>query len=176
MYKSATQRKYNSSNSAWLKKNQKNITIMIEWKCKHFKELSAVELYVILRLRSEVFVVEQNCVFLDADNKDQQCYHLCGWLENELVAYVRLVPPGLSFNEASIGRVATSQAHRKSGFGRLLMEVAIKECLKTFGKQNIKIGAQLYLKAFYESLMFVQCSKVYLEDEIEHIEMLYICE
>jgi len=127
--------------------------------------------------------------FLDADNKDQQCYHLCGWLAPSnspggggiyggeiLVAYGRLVPPGLNFTEPSIGRVVTSQAHRKNGFGRLLMEVAIKECLKIFGKRNIKIGAQLYLKAFYESLMFAQCSKVYLEDEIEHIEMLYICE
>src|SRR5690349_23059305 len=100
---------------------------MIHWSIKPFDRLTQQELYAILRLRSEVFVVEQNCVFLDMDNKDQQCYHLGGWLENDLVAYVRLVPAGLSFSEPSIGRVATSPAHRKSGFGRLLMEQAIKE-------------------------------------------------
>jgi ElaA protein len=157
---------------------------MIEWKCKHFKDLSVYELYDILRLRNEVFVVEQNCVFQDADNKDQQSYHLCGWLtpsntrdEREmLVAYVRLVPPGLSYKEPSIGRVVTSPAYRRNGTGRLLMQQAIKECLKLFGTQNIKIGAQLYLKGFYESLMFKQCSKMYLEDDIEHIEMLYTFE
>ena len=148
---------------------------MTEWKCRHFKDLSVYELYDIIRLRNEVFVVEQNCVFQDADNKDQSCYHLCGWKENNLVAYVRLVPPGLAFVEPSIGRVVTSPAYRKEGIGRLLMQQAIKECLNIFGKQNIRIGAQLYLKRFYESLRFVQCSKMYLEDNIEHIEMLYIC-
>src|SRR5581483_12025842 len=148
---------------------------MTEWKCRHFKDLSVYELYDIIRLRNEVFVVEQNCVFQDANNKDQSCYHLCGWKENNLVAYVRLVPPGLAFVEPSIGRVVTSPAYRKEGIGRLLMQQAIKECLNIFGKQNIRIGAQLYLKRFYESLRFVQCSKMYLEDNIEHIEMLYIC-
>lgn len=148
---------------------------MTEWKCKHFKDLSVYELYDIIRLRNEVFVVEQNCVFQDADNKDQSCYHLCGWKENNLAAYVRLVPPGLAFDEPSIGRVVTSPAYRKEGIGRLLMQHAIKECLNIFGRQNIRIGAQLYLKRFYESLRFAQCSKMYLEDNIEHIEMLYIC-
>src|SRR5215470_7892235 len=102
---------------------------MIEWKCKHFKDLSPYELYDILRLRNEVFVVEQNCVFQDADNKDQHCYHLCGWNGTALVAYVRLVPPGISYEQPSIGRVVTSPSYRKKGAGRLLMEQAIKECL-----------------------------------------------
>lgn len=147
---------------------------MIIWKCKPFNELSVEELYDILRLRNEVFVVEQNCVFQDADNKDQHCYHLCGWKNNTLIAYVRLVPPGISYEEPSIGRVVTSPLARRTGAGRLLMQKAIEECFKIFGEQNIRIGAQLYLKEFYESLRFHQVSEVYLEDNIPHIEMLYI--
>lgn len=146
---------------------------MIYWKCKHFKELTGYELYSIMRLRSEVFVVEQHCIFLDADNKDQQCYHLCGWSNQTLVAYARLVPANISYDEPSIGRVVTSPEYRRSGAGRMLMQKAIEESLLIFDKKNIKIGAQLYLKQFYESLGFRQCSKIYLEDGIEHIEMLY---
>ncbi|HEY6974755.1 MAG TPA: GNAT family N-acetyltransferase [Chitinophagaceae bacterium] len=147
---------------------------MIYWKCKHFKELTADELYSIMRLRSEVFVVEQNCVFLDADDKDQQCYHLCGWDNNYLVAYARLVPANIFYAEPSIGRVVTSPAYRRNGAGRMLMQKAIEECLLIFDKKNIKIGAQLYLKKFYESLGFRQCSEVYLEDNIKHIQMLLV--
>jgi len=147
---------------------------MIVWKCKPFRDLSVYELYDIIRLRNEVFVVEQNCVFQDTDNKDQDCYHLCGWKNDKLVAYVRLVPPGISYDEPSIGRVVTSPLERRTGTGRLLMQRAIAECFKTFGEQNIRIGAQLYLKKFYESLRFRQVSDVYLEDNIPHIEMLYI--
>jgi len=146
---------------------------MIYWKCKHFKELTVYELYSIMRLRNEVFVVEQNCIFLDADNKDQNCYHLCGWNNQTLVAYSRILPPSLTYDEPSIGRVVTSPAYRRSGAGRQLMQKAIEECLLIFDKKNIKIGAQLYLKQFYESLGFRQCSEIYLEDDIEHIEMLY---
>lgn len=146
---------------------------MIIWKCKPFSELSVYELYEILRLRNEVFVVEQNCVFQDADNKDQHCYHLCGWNDDQLIAYVRLVPPGISYEEPSIGRVVTSPAARRTGAGRVLMQNAIKECFKIFGKQNIRISAQLYLKKFYESLSFMPVSEVYLEDNIPHVEMLY---
>lgn len=146
---------------------------MIIWKCKPFRDLTVYELYAILRLRNEVFVVEQNCVFQDADNKDQHCYHFCGWDNDIPVAYVRLVPPGVSYTEASIGRVVTSPAYRGSGAGRTLMEKAIANCQMLFGKTNIRIGAQLYLKKFYESLGFVQVSDIYLEDNIEHIEMIF---
>lgn len=118
-------------------------------------------------------MVEQNCVFQDADNKDQHCYHLCGWNDDQLIAYVRLVPPGISYEEPSIGRVVTSPAARRTGAGRVLMQNAIKECFKIFGKQNIRISAQLYLKKFYESLSFMPVSEVYLEDNIPHVEMLY---
>ncbi|WP_153801273.1 GNAT family N-acetyltransferase [Foetidibacter luteolus] len=142
------------------------------WQCKRFNELSPEELYQLMRLRSEVFVVEQNCVFLDADNKDQECYHLCGYAGSQLAAYVRLVPPGLSYAEASIGRVATSPLHRGQGSGRALMEKAIELCTSLYPGQNIRIGAQLYLKKFYMSLKFVQNGEIYLEDGTEHIEML----
>ena len=147
---------------------------MIEWTCKTFKELTVHELYAILQLRNEVFVLEQNCPYQDADNKDQKSWHFCGWLGETLVAYVRLLPPGVSFTETSIGRVVTSPAHRKGGFGRLLMQNAIEQSGLIFGKQNIRIGAQLYLRKFYESLGFKQCSNMYLEDNIEHIEMMYV--
>jgi ElaA protein len=146
---------------------------MIKWTCKPFGELSVYELYDIIRLRNEVFVVEQNCVFQDADNKDQLCFHFCGWKNDQLIAYVRLVPPGISYEEPSIGRVVTSPSERRTGVGKILMQKSIEECLKIFGKQNIRIGAQLYLKKFYESLRFRQISDVYLEDNIAHVEMLY---
>ncbi|HYJ38873.1 MAG TPA: GNAT family N-acetyltransferase [Chitinophagaceae bacterium] len=147
--------------------------MQIEWKCQSFDRLTVDDLYAILRLRSEVFVVEQNCVFLDMDDKDQQSWHACGWHEDRLIAYTRLVPPGLAYAEPSIGRVVTSPSVRKAGVGRKLMEYSIEKIFSLFGKQPIKIGAQLYLKSFYESLGFRQSSEVYLEDGIEHIEMCF---
>ncbi len=144
----------------------------ITWTCKPFAELTVQELYASLQLRSEVFVVEQNCVFLDTDDKDQYSWHLMGWHNNLLVAYTRLVPAGISFTEVSIGRVVTSPKMRKSGAGRLLMKKSIETTYRIFGNTPIRIGAQLYLKNFYESFGFQQSSEVYLEDGIEHIEML----
>ena len=145
----------------------------MNWTCQHFDELSTKELYEILQLRSEVFVVEQNCVFLDMDDKDQKCWHVCGWQDQKLVAYTRLVPPGTAYEQPSIGRVTTSAAVRRTGLGKELMEISIEKTFSIFGKQPIKIGAQLYLKKFYESLGFRQSSEVYLEDGIEHIEMIF---
>ena len=145
---------------------------MVTWVIKKFDELSPGELYAILRLRSEIFVVEQHCVFLDMDNKDQPSYHLMGWKENTLVAYTRLIPPGISYTESSIGRVVTSAAMRGSGIGKLLMEKSIEQVACLFGKTPIKIGAQVYLKKFYASLGFEQSSDVYDEDGIDHVEML----
>lgn len=141
------------------------------WTIKIFDELTVQELYAILRLRSEVFVVEQNCVFQDMDNKDQQCHHLMGWLNDELVAYTRLVPPGISYDYPSIGRVVTSGNARGTGMGKLLMEKSIEEVFRLFGKGTIRIGAQLYLKSFYESFGFVITSDIYDEDGIDHVEM-----
>lgn len=142
------------------------------WKCVFFNELSVHELYTVIKLRNEVFVVEQNCVFQDADDKDQKCYHLLGTQGDKLVAYARLVPPGVSYIYPSIGRVVTLPASRRSGAGRQLMHTAITHAELLFGKSPIKIGAQLYLKKFYESFGFLQSGLVYDEDGIDHIEMI----
>lgn len=144
---------------------------MLNWSYKNFNELLPEELYAILQLRNEVFVVEQNCVFQDADDKDQPSLHLMGWREHKLVAYTRIVPPGLSYKEPSIGRVVTSAQERGKGTGHELMMVSINKVHELYGVGNIKIGAQLYLKKFYESHGFVQTGDVYLEDGIDHIEM-----
>ena len=107
------------------------------------------------------------------DNKDQQSWHICGWSKEELVAYTRLVPPNVAYKQPSIGRVVTSPTVRNSGIGRKLMEFSIEKLFSLFGKTDIKIGAQLYLKNFYESLGFSVSGRVYLEDGIDHIEMLF---
>jgi ElaA protein len=147
---------------------------MVSWHCKKFDDLSPHELYKIMQLRNEVFVVEQNCVYQDADDKDPHCYHLMGWNNDKLVAYTRLLPPGLAYTEPSIGRVVTSPSARGGGIGRELMEKSIEEVHQLFGTTSIKIGAQLYLLHFYTSLGFKQTSVVYLEDNIEHVEMILL--
>lgn len=144
----------------------------IGWSLKKFDDLTPLELYKIIKLRNEVFVVEQNCPYQDADNKDLWSYHLMGWDNDKLLAYTRLLPPGLSYTEPSIGRVVNSPSVRGSGIGRELMLKSIEQVNKIFGEGPIKIGAQLYLSKFYMSLGFQQTSDVYLEDNIEHIEMV----
>lgn len=145
---------------------------MIRWELKKFEELTPHQLYSILQLRNEVFVVEQNCVFQDADNKDQDAHHLMGWKDSKLVAYSRIIPAGIAYEFASIGRVVTSPAERRNGTGKMLMEEAIEAATRLFGHVSIKLGAQLYLKKFYESFGFVQSSNIYIEDGIPHIEMI----
>lgn len=146
---------------------------MVNWICKKFEELTPHELYAILQLRNEVFVVEQNCVFQDADNKDQRSYHLMGFDRQGLVAYSRIVPAGIAYDSMpSIGRVVTSMRVRREGAGKILMQKSIEELKKLFGETSVKLGAQLYLKKFYESFGFVQSGAVYLEDGIPHIEMV----
>lgn len=146
--------------------------MQIEWQLKTFAALTAKELYNILQLRSEVFVVEQNCVYQDMDGKDEKSFHLCGYVEKTLIAYTRLLPPGLSYTDASIGRVVTAPSVRRTGAGRLLMDQSINKVYELFGVVPIQIGAQLYLKSFYESFGFIKISEVYLEDGIEHITMI----
>lgn len=142
------------------------------YSCKFFDELTPHELYAIIRLRNEVFVVEQNCVFQDADNKDQYCYHLMLWDDKTLVAYARLVPKGISYEEMSVGRIISSPAYRNTGAGKSLVAKAIELCYELFGEGPVKIGAQLYLKKFYQSFGFIQTGDVYDEDGIDHIEMV----
>jgi ElaA protein len=143
----------------------------INWKIKPFDQLLTQELYQILRLRSEVFVVEQNCVYQDIDNKDQKALHLFGELNGEIVSYARLFKPGDYFEFSSIGRVVVGQKHRDKNFGHELINQSILEIKKNFNEENITISAQLYLKKFYESHGFVATSETYLEDDIPHIEM-----
>lgn len=146
---------------------------MTTWTCKPFDDLTPHELYAILQLRSIVFVVEQNCVYPDMDDKDQASFHLMAWRDEKLVAYTRLLPKGVSYpGYCSIGRVVSSPAVRDEGMGRELMDRSIRQCGELFGTGPIKIGAQLYLKKFYTSLGFEQTSDTYLEDGIEHIEMI----
>ena len=144
----------------------------INWICKEFSSLSPHELYAILQLRNEVFIVEQNCAYQDCDEVDFACHHFMGWQQNKLVAYTRLIPAGVSYIEISIGRVVTSPLIRRTNAGRELMKRSIEKVYELFTHQPIKIGAQLYLKRFYESFGFTQVSEVYLEDGIEHIKML----
>lgn len=146
--------------------------MQIKWNCLKFEELSLQQLYSILQLRIEVFIVEQKCAFQDADNKDTSGYHLMGWKGDRLIAYTRLLPAGISFKEPSIGRVVTSPVARGEGIGHELMERSIKGCYSLFGRTSLRIGAQLYLKKFYETHGFRQAGPVYDEDGIDHIEML----
>jgi ElaA protein len=145
---------------------------MIRWQLKKFDELIPYELYAILQLRNEVFVVEQNCVFQDADNKDQLSYHLMGWSAERLIAYSRIIPAGIAYEFVSIGRVVTAPDKRRNGTGKELMNEALKATTTLFGNVSIKLGAQRYLKNFYESFGFVQSSDIYIEDGIPHIEMI----
>jgi ElaA protein len=140
--------------------------------CKPFQSLTVNELYDCLRLRSDIFVVEQECVFLDADNIDQKCEHMMLLNNKEIVAYARIVPPGVSYKEASIGRVVNSKQFRGKGYGKLLMNLAILNCQRLHPSHSIKIGAQFYLKSFYESFGFVSIGAAYDEDGIEHIHMI----
>jgi ElaA protein len=144
----------------------------ISWSLQKFDDLNPSDLYELLTLRSAVFVVEQQCVFLDMDNKDQQSWHLLGKINNQLVAYTRLLPAGLAYGSCSIGRVVTAAAVRRTGVGKLLMEESIKYCEKLFGRGTIEIGAQLYLEKFYQSFGFIREGEIYLEDGIEHIHMI----
>jgi ElaA protein len=143
----------------------------LEWKIKRFEALSIKELYDLLQLRSEVFVVEQNCVYQDIDNKDQKALHLIGEDNGQIVAYARLFKPNDYFEQASIGRVVVKPTYRDKKLGHILMREAIYFMKSQLDATKITISAQLYLKKFYESHGFIQTSEMYLEDDIPHIEM-----
>jgi len=139
---------------------------------KNFEELSLFELYDLLQLRSEVFVVEQECAYQDLDGKDVKALHIIGSKKGKIVAYTRCFEPGIYFEEASIGRVVVQSQQRKFGYGHHIMEASI-EAIKTHYKTSvIKISAQTYLREFYESHDFKQEGEGYLEDGIPHIAMM----
>lgn len=143
----------------------------IKWTYLPFAQLSLSSLYALLRLRVEVFVVEQNCVYQDLDNYDKQASHLFGEQNEKMIACARLLAPGVKYPAASIGRVATAADVRGSGSGRELMQMAISHCTKQWPAAGISISAQAYLESFYNSLGFETVSAPYMEDGIPHIEM-----
>ncbi|MEY4926221.1 MAG: GCN5-like N-acetyltransferase [Bacteroidota bacterium] len=150
--------------------------MILTWHCCPFDELSLSQLYEIMQLRQRVFIVEQNCAYLDADDKDQNSHHLLGIDDCGLAAYARLLPPNLAYaqlNESSIGRVITHERVRRLGAGKALMQQAVAHTHRLFGAElPIRIGAQSYLLAFYSSFGFVSTGKEYLEDDIPHTEMV----
>ena len=148
---------------------QSNIT----WQCAAFSELSAAQLYAILKVRSEVFVLEQNCVYQDIDGLDLQCLHVIAWNDDQQVAaYLRVVPPGLKYAEVSLGRVVSSNAVRGTGIGKKLMGNAMNLVEQNYPGQPVLIQAQSYLENFYQTFGFVTVSDVLMEDGIPHFMML----
>lgn len=143
----------------------------LTWNLKKFLDLTHEELYQLLRLRSEVFVVEQKSIFLDIDNKDQACLHLLGSVDGRLMAYSRIVPTGLSYEFPSIGRIVVSVEGRRHGMGKNLLVNSISAVEGLYGQTPIRIGAQVYLEKFYGLFGFTRTSDPYWEDGIEHIEM-----
>lgn len=140
---------------------------------KAFDELTTFELYSIIQLRMDVFVVEQTCYYQDCDGKDLHSFH--HWMENdngEIIAYVRICEPGVSYQEPSIGRVVVPEAFRGKGYGRSMMLSSIRFCKENFSVGTIRISAQQYLEQFYNSLGFKSTGKEYLEDGIPHLEMV----
>ncbi|RYX95857.1 MAG: GNAT family N-acetyltransferase [Comamonadaceae bacterium] len=144
----------------------------IDWQFKAFGELSLHELYALLQLRSEVFVVEQACIFQDLDGNDDRAMHLIGWHDGRVAAYARCFGPGVTYDEASIGRVITSDALRGTGAGHVLIRKSIEGVKAAWGDQVIRIGAQARLERFYQGHGFEKTGEAYMEDGIEHIHML----
>ncbi|WP_298901155.1 GNAT family N-acetyltransferase [uncultured Psychroserpens sp.] len=146
---------------------------MIEITVKTFQELSTQELYDILQLRSEVFVVEQDCVYQDLDGKDQNALHVIGYKNSKVVAYTRIFKPGDYFENASIGRVVVDAKERTHKYGYDIMEASINAVKLKYNTSTIKISAQVYLTRFYNRLEFQEVGEEYLEDGIPHIDMIY---
>ena len=146
---------------------------MISWVLQPFDGLTTHQLFDVLKLRVDVFVVEQECAYPELDEKDRhpETRHLMGFSGQALVAYARLIPPGLSYESASIGRVVTAAKYRRNGAGRALVKEAIRLCVTHWPHNNIEIGAQEYLLDFYQSFGFEANSPVYLEDGIPHLDM-----
>lgn len=140
---------------------------------KPFNTLSPDELYALLKLRSEIFVVEQQCIYLDLDGKDTKALHVLGWNGNDLCGYCRVFRPGDYFEEASIGRVAVPSEYRGNGYGALLMEFTIKAIHREMGPCPIALSAQAYLQRFYEALGFKAEGDLYQEDGIPHLRMVF---
>ncbi len=145
----------------------------IHWESLTFEGLGTAQLYAILQLRQDVFVVEQDCVYQDLDGLDQQSLHLCAWEGDTLLGYLRCLPPGLSYPEAAMGRIVISPAARGRSLGRDLVQRGIAATLEAWPESGITIGAQAHLERFYNELGFETISDPYDEDGIPHIKMRY---
>lgn len=145
----------------------------IQFHIKTFQELTTLELYEILKLRTEVFVVEQNCPYLEVDGKDQQAIHIYAEIGEEIIGYSRCFAPGLYFDEAAIGRVLIKENYRSKGVAHQLMQISIQTLKEKYPQMAIKISAQQYLINFYENHGFKTIGEEYLEDDIPHIAMLH---
>lgn len=145
---------------------------MLQIEVKAFEQLNLQELYAVLRLRSEVFVVEQDCVYQDIDEKDRKALHVIGTKDGNIVAYARIFDSGDYFDEAGIGRVVVRKGQRKFGYGRDIMKEAIHAILERFDTSRIRVSAQMHLERFYHELGFEQVGDGYLEDGIPHIAMV----
>ncbi len=145
----------------------------MEWKLSEFEELGCRRLYQILLLRIEVFMVEQNCLFQDLDGLDPECRHMFCLEHGELLAYQRLLPPGLYYPESAIGRIVVAPAARGRDLGRALVQRGIDHNCRQWPDSNIRINAQSYLRRFYQGLGFEDDSEEYMEDDIPHVQMLY---
>jgi ElaA protein len=143
----------------------------IEWQWRRYGELAPLEIYAIFGARQAVFVVEQNAPYQDMDGKDLDAWHLIGWSGKEVAAYLRLIAPGVSFTEPSLGRVLTSKIGRGTGLGRELIARGLEKMYELYPTLPTRIGAQAHLHKFYGSFGFVQASEPYDEDGIPHIEM-----
>lgn len=145
----------------------------LDWQIKHYRDLSLNEFHDLIRLRLEAFVVEQNCAYLDLDGKDKKCYHLiCRDGKGDIVATARILPPGLSYDDAAIGRVVIEEELRGQGAGHDLMERCIEFCVQEFGGSPIRISAQKHLENYYSKHQFKSTGNEYLEDGIPHVEMM----
>lgn len=139
---------------------------------KHFNDLTVSELYKILNLRNEVFVVEQNCPYLDTDGKDEVAHHVMVWDDEVLAAYARIFAPGIKYPTSSIGRVVVSHTHRELKLGHLLMEHSVKAVEDLYKTGHITLSAQAHLQRFYNKHGFETVSEEYMEDDIPHVEMI----
>lgn len=148
-------------------------TKLLFFKVKTYKELTKDELYALLKLRAEVFIVEQDCIYQDIDGKDDKALHVLGYIKDKLIAYTRVFPPETYFEQASIGRVVVLEKERENSYGFALMEKSVQAVKENYNTAIIKISAQVYLKKFYNKLGFQEKGNEYLEDGIPHIRMIH---
>jgi ElaA protein len=146
----------------------------MKFKVKAFHKLSVDELYDLLYLRQQIFVVEQSCIYLDADGVDKDCLHLLGLVNKKIVGYARIIPAGIKYKTPSIGRVVVDEKHRGKGYAYKLMDKAIKIAIEEFKAKKLTISAQLYLKEFYQSIGFKVVGDVYLDCDLPHLKMVLV--